>query len=107
MRAHVTYLLASSGVGLLLAVAYAASPLSAWMLLATPLLIALLGRGLPAAERRALTIILAVAFTARVLLVAAMFVADIPQLNDLSIGGLAGDEAYYLSRAIRSRDIDH
>ena len=105
MRAHVTYLLASSGVGLLLAVAYAASPLSAWMLLATPLLIALLGRGLPAAERRALTIILAVAFTARVLLVAAMFVADIPQLNDLSIGGLAGDEAYYLSRAIRSRDI--
>ena len=105
MRAHVTFLLASSGVGLLLAVAYAASPLSAWMLLATPLLIALLGRGLPAAERRALTIILAVAFTARVLLVAAMFVADIPQLNDLSIGGLAGDEAYYLSRAIRSRDI--
>ena len=81
MRAHVTYLLASSGVGLLLAVAYAASPLSAWMLLATPLLIALLGRGLPAAERRALTIILAVAFTARVLLVAAMFVADTKRIT--------------------------
>jgi hypothetical protein len=105
MRAHVTFLLASSGVGLLLATAYAASPLSAWMLLAAPLLIVVLSRGLPAAERRALILILAVAFSARAAFVAAMFLADIPHLNDLSIGGLAGDEAYYLSRAIRGRDI--
>lgn len=29
----------------------------------------------------------------------------LPQLNDMSIGALAGDESYYLSRAIRVRDL--
>lgn len=102
---HVRTLLLSAGAGLLLAALYAASPLTLWVLIAAPLLIVLLGRGLPAAERRVLILILAVAFSARAAFVAAMFLADIPHLNDLSIGGLAGDEAYYLSRAIRSRDL--
>ena len=32
-------------------------------------------------------------------------VGGIPVLNDLSVGALRGDDAYYVSRAIRARDI--
>ncbi|MGH9385707.1 MAG: hypothetical protein ACRD2N_15615 [Vicinamibacterales bacterium] len=98
-------LLLSAGVGLLIAMLYAASPLTIWVLAATPLLFLLARRGLPAEERRALTLLLGAALVTRVLLVGAMFIAGLPNLNDLSIGALAGDESYNLARALRSRDI--
>ena len=91
--------------GLLVAAAYAASPLSVCALLVAPAVARALGRSLPADERRMFYGVFAAAFAARVLFVVARFIAATPDLNDLSIGGLGGDEAYYLSRAIRSRDI--
>ena len=89
----------------MLAVAYAASPLTVCVLLIAPLVARALGRSLPADERRLFYGVFAAAFAARALFVSARFLAAAPHLNDLSIGGLGGDEAYYLSRAIRSRDI--
>ena len=38
-------------------------------------------------------------------LVAAQLLKGLPLLNDMSIGALAGDESYYLSRALRVRDL--
>ncbi len=103
--AHVTALLASSGVGLLLAAFYAASPLTMWVLLAAPVVGWLGARHLPAAERRLLFTLLGAAFVARLALIGVQFLAGIPHHNDLAVGALAGDESYYLSRALRSRDI--
>lgn len=93
------------GGGLLLAVAYTASPLGLLFLVATPLLCLVAGRGLPEHERRILTTILASALAARLLAVIAMFVVGIPYHNDLAVGALSGDEAYNLGRALRIRDI--
>lgn len=105
MPAHVTALLASSGVGLLLAAFYAASPLTMWVLLAAPVAGWLGARHLPVHERRLLLALLGVAFAARLALVGAQFLIGIPHHNDLAVGALAGDESYYLSRALRSRDL--
>lgn len=91
--------------GFLVAIAYAASPLSVLVLLAAPAVACVLGRSLPAEERRVFYGVFAAAFVARLMFVVVRFLAATPDLNDLSIGGLGGDEAYYLSRAIRSRDI--
>lgn len=105
MPAHVTALLASSGVGLLLAAFYAASPLTTWVLLAAPVVGWLAARHLPAHERRLLLVLLGAAFAARLALIAAQFLIGVPHHNQLSVGALSGDESYYLSRALRSRDI--
>ena len=93
------------GGGLLLAVAYTASPLGLLFLVATPLLCLIAGRGLPEQERRILTTILASALIARLLAVVAMFLVGIPHHSDLAVGALSGDEAYNLGRALRIRDI--
>lgn len=105
MPAHVTALLASSGVGLLLAACYAASPLTMWVLLAVPVAGWLAARHLPADERRLLLVLLGAAFAARLAFVGAQFLVGIPHHNQLAVGALSGDESYYLSRALRSRDI--
>lgn len=105
MSAHVRALLASSGVGLLLAASYAASPLTMWVLLAAPVVGWLAARHLPADERRLLFALLGAAFAARLALIGAQFLAGLPHHNDLAVGALAGDESYYLSRALRSRDL--
>jgi hypothetical protein len=101
----VTKFLLSTGAGLLLALVYTASPLIVWVLGAAVAVFALAGRGLPREERRVLTAILVTAFAARLALIAAMFVAGIPTHSDLSVGTLAGDDAYYLGRALRARDL--
>lgn len=93
------------GGGLLLAVAYTASPLGLLFLVVTPLLCLVAGRGLPEHERRILATILASALVARLLAVIAMFVVGIPYHSDLAVGALSGDEAYNLGRALRIRDI--
>lgn len=92
-------------VAILLAIAMAASPLLVIVSMAAPLLIARLSRGLPPAERAFLIGMLATALVLRVALVAVQMIRGIPLLNDMSIGALAGDESYYLSRAIRVRDL--
>ena len=105
MPTHVTALLARSGVGLLLAAFYAASPLTMWVLVAAPVVGWLGARHLPAHERRLLLALLGAAFAARLTVIGAQFLVGIPHHNDLAVGALAGDESYYLSRALRSRDL--
>jgi hypothetical protein len=105
MSRQVPWAVTLLAAGLLAAAAYAASPLSVWVLVVALVAARALGRNLPADERRMFYGLFAAAFAARVLFVCARFLAATPDLNDLSIGGLGGDEAYYLSRAIRSRDI--
>jgi hypothetical protein len=90
---------------IVLAAALVASPLTVLTAVAAPFALAWCGRGLPESERRFLIALLAAAFLLRVALVAAQMLQGLPLLNDMSIGALAGDESYYLSRAMRVRDL--
>ena len=95
----------SVGGGIVLAVAYTASPLGVLFLIAAPLVCVIAGRGLDPSERKVLGAILGAALAARLIVIIGMFVVGIPQLNDLAIGALTGDEAYNLGRSLRQRDI--
>jgi hypothetical protein len=90
---------------IILAAALVASPLTVLTAVAAPFVLAWCGRGLAEPERRFLIGLLAVAFLLRVALVAAQLLKGLPLLNDMSVGALAGDESYYLSRALRVRDL--
>jgi hypothetical protein len=91
--------------GVIMAVCYSASPLFTLTLAGSALLLLISGNGLHPHERRLLAVLLGSALAVRFLFIGVMLVTDIPLLNDLSVGGLRGDDAYYLSRAIRARDI--
>lgn len=93
----------AAGVGL--ALIYSASPLVTGALAAIAALLLLAGRDLPRPERRRLLAILGIALAARLAFISAVLASGIPLLNDLSVGALRGDDAYYLGRAIRARDI--
>jgi hypothetical protein len=93
MSRQVPWAVTLLAAGLLAAAAYAASPLSVWVLVVALVAARALGRNLPADERRMFYGLFAAAFAARVLFVCARFLAATPDLNDLSIGGLGGDEA--------------
>lgn len=95
----------SAVAGVSLAVIYAASPLFVAALVMAAILFVTAGRDLQPAERRRLLIILGVALAARFAYIAAVLISGIPVLNDLSVGALHGDDAYYVSRALRARDI--
>lgn len=95
----------SIAAGLLLGVAFTASPLSVVALAAAVPVMIFAGRGLPEDERRLLAGVMAAALAVRILIVLALLVAGLPHLNDLAVGPLTGDDAYYLGRAIRARDI--
>jgi hypothetical protein len=98
-------LAASIAAGVALGVVYTASPLTFLVVAAFPLVLRRATRQLSAADTQAVTAILTAAFAARVLLIAAIFVIGIPAHNDLSVGALAGDERYNVSRALRMRDV--
>lgn len=102
---HVTTLLLTAGAGFVLAVFYIASPLTLWALTAAPVVGWLVSRHLPQDQRRLLLALLGAAFTARLLLVGGQFLAGLPHHNDLGVGALSGDESYYLTRALRTRDL--
>ena len=84
---------------------FAASPLTTIALAAATIVMTVTVRDLPGPERRRLLIILAIALGARFAFIAAVMISGIPFLNDLSVGALQGDDAYYVARAIRARDI--
>jgi hypothetical protein len=93
----------AAGIGL--GVLYAASPLFTIALAGAAGLLALAGRDLPSHERRRIVWILGSALAIRFLIIGGMLLVNLPHLSDLGIGGLRGDDAYYLGRAIRTRDI--
>jgi hypothetical protein len=92
-------------LGIAVGAVYTVSPLTAWCGVLAAIVLKLAGRGLPEAERRALTGLLAVALLARLLAVGATFIVNTPMHDDESVAMLNGDEAYGLSRAIRTRDV--
>jgi len=94
-----------AAAGILLGLIYAVSPLVVVTMAGTVALLAVAGRDLPADERRHLLVILGAALAVRFLLIAVLLISNIPHLSDLGVGGLRGDDAYYLARAIRARDI--
>jgi hypothetical protein len=84
---------------------YTVSPLTAWCVALAAIVLTLAGRGLPASQRRALNVVLAAALIARLAAIGALFVINTPMHDDESVGMLSGDEAYGLSRALRTRDV--
>jgi hypothetical protein len=92
-------------LGIVAGALYTVSPLTAWCATLTTIVLTLAGRGLPDAERRALNVLLAVALLARVVAIGAIFIVNTPMHDDESVAMLSGDEAYGLSRAIRTRDV--
>jgi hypothetical protein len=95
----------SIAAGLGLGLLFAAAPVLCIVLAAMAAFIALAGRDLDWPERRRLLAILGVALAARLAFIGAEMVRAIPLLNDLSVGALGGDDLYYVSRALRARDI--
>src|SRR5438045_38200 len=84
---------------------YTVSPLTAWCAALGAIVVTLAGRGLPASERRALNILLVAALIVRLAAISALFIVNTPLHDDESVGMLTGDEAYGLSRALRTRDV--
>lgn len=84
---------------------YTVSPLTAWCIALAAIVLTLAGRGLPEPERRALNIVLVAALVARLAAIGALVVINTPMHDDESVGMLSGDEAYGLSRALRTRDV--
>jgi hypothetical protein len=91
--------------GVALGVLYTASPLTVVSLAMFAGLVWVATRGLAASEARMFTWLLGAAFLTRLAVIAVLLVAGMPRHDDLAVGALTGDEAYNLSRALRSRDI--
>ncbi|HVZ22638.1 MAG TPA: hypothetical protein VG871_16305 [Vicinamibacterales bacterium] len=92
-------------LGLAAGALYTVSPLTAWCIALTAIVLTLAGRGLPSSERRTLAIILVAALALRLAAIGALFLVNTPKHDDESVAMLSGDEAYGLSRALRARDV--
>src|SRR4051812_44531900 len=91
--------------GIAAGVLYTLSPLAAWCVALGAVVLTLAGRGLPSHERRALHALLIVALAARIAVIGAMVIVNMPLHDDESVAMLTGDEAYGMSRALRTRDV--
>ena len=96
---------AAAFLGIAAGALYTVSPLTAWCAALAVIVLTLAGRGLPASEQRVLRIVLVAALVARLAAIGAIFVVNTPMHDDESVGMLSGDEAYGLSRALRTRDV--
>ena len=92
-------------IGAVAAALYTVSPLTAWCVPLLFLLLKMAGRGLPSSERLWLNRLLVIALVARLVAMGAIFVVRTPMHDDESVAMLSGDEAYGLSRALRTRDV--
>lgn len=92
-----------TGIGIALGVAYAASPLTVWFVIAMTGLFVWAGRGLTGGERRAVWAVLAVAVGIRVVALALLFLASDP--SQLVSFFWDGDGVYLKYRAMVIRDI--
>jgi len=96
---------AAVALGIAAGALYTVSPLTAWCVAAAGIVLTLAGRGLPQPERRALHVLLIAALVVRVAAIGALFLINTPMHDDESVAMLSGDEAYGLSRALRTRDV--
>ena len=81
------------------------APLTVAVVLAGAFTLPLFAAGLPHAQRRWFTAIVLAAIVARLLAVGAVFVRNLPYHDRQFVGATWGDEAYAMSRALRTRDI--
>ena len=91
--------------GVVIGALYTVSPLTLWCV---PLIVVVLtyaGRGLPSIERRWLHVLVIAALAARLAAIGAVFIVNTPMHDDESVAMLNGDEAYGMSRALRTRDV--
>ncbi len=92
-------------LGVIAGALYTVSPLAAWCVPLAAVLFSFAGRGLSAGDRRTLTVLLATALVIRLAAIGALVVINTPMHDTESVGMLTGDEAYGLSRALRTRDV--
>ena len=95
----------SLAFGLCLAALYTLTPLTVCVVAAGAAILPLLARGLSRGEQHRLTAILVVALLARLAAIGAVFVSNLPKHDDQFVGATSGDEAYAMSRALRTRAI--
>src|ERR1043166_6875246 len=92
-------------VGVLAGALYTVSPLTAWCIPLGAIVFALAGRGLERKDRQALNTLLIAALAVRLAAIGALVVINAPMHDSESVGMLTGDEAYNLSRALRTRNV--
>ena len=101
MRATIWSVLA----GVLAGAIYTVSPLTVWTAALALVVFRFAGVGLPESETRALKIILSVALFVRLAAIGGLFLVNTPKHDDGAVSMLSGDEAYGMSRALRTRDV--
>ena len=101
----VSRLLLSVLAGLALALLFTASPVGVIVLATAPVVAIVAARRLDHDERRVLFTIFGVALLTRLMAILGLFALGIPEHSDLALGSLTGDQAYNVSRSLRTRDI--
>ena len=84
---------------------YTVSPLTVWTAALAFAVFRLARYGLPESEARALTIILSAALLVRLAVIGGLFLINTPKHDAGAVSMLSGDEAYGMSRALRTRDV--
>jgi hypothetical protein len=95
----------SLGGGFALAALYTISPLTICVVVAGATILPRLTAGLPREEHRWLTGILVLSLVARLLTIGVVFARNLPKHESQFVGATSGDEAYAMSRALRTRNI--
>ena len=98
-------LIAAVLLGVVAGALYTVSPLAAWCVPLAAVVLFFAGRGLPPNERHWLKVLLVLALATRLVAIGFLFVVNTPLHDDESVAMLNGDEAYGLSRALRTRDV--
>jgi hypothetical protein len=93
----------AAGAGI--AAFYTVAPLAACAAGSAALAFPLVARGLPRTEQRWLNAIVIAAVAIHLMAIGGQFLRNLPAHDDLFVGAPSGDEAYTMSRALRTRDI--
>ena len=100
-RWRVWSIAAGAGVAAL----YTVAPLAACVAASAALAFPLVARGLPTTEQRWLNAIVIFAVAIHLAAIGGQLLRNLPAHDDLFVGATSGDEAYTMSRALRTRDI--
>jgi hypothetical protein len=88
-----------------IAALYTLTPLTVCVVAVAAVLLPRLLRDIDVSERRWIAAIVGAAIAVRLLAIGAVFVRNLPLHDDQFVGAPGGDEAYAMSRALRTRDI--